>query len=241
MFVYVLALGVVGLLTLLELRRGGRIDRNRLFNLANWAFRISMALALMRFMPVVAPYSLINLSSLPWLVQFSIYFATLDLAEYLFHRAQHSLPFLWALHSLHHSDPDMNATTTERHHWGDQFIKAATIYPAVTFLFAGSPSVTAAYVLAALWNFVCHSNLPLNFGRFSWVLNGPAYHRRHHSSLPEHYNSNFAALLPLWDVISGSYHRPDGFPPTGLEVAPERFVDAATWPFRIAATVPSQQ
>jgi len=78
-----------------------------------------------------------------------------------------------------------------------------------------------------LWNYLSHSRVPLNFGRWSWLLNSPAYHRRHHSSLPEHYDSNFAAILPIFDVIAGSYNQPErSMPPTGLEWKPRNLLDA---------------
>src|SRR5262245_56379866 len=32
-----------------------------------------------------------------------LYLLTQDLLEYWLHRAQHKVPFLWAMHSLHHS------------------------------------------------------------------------------------------------------------------------------------------
>jgi sterol desaturase/sphingolipid hydroxylase (fatty acid hydroxylase superfamily) len=75
--------------------------------------------------------------------------------------------------------------------------------------------------------------VPLNFGKLSWLLNSPAYHRRHHSSLPEHFNSNYAALLPIWDVLAGSYRRPDSMPPTGLAGAPSNIAQAMLWPIRL--------
>lgn len=233
MLVYVLAISVMALLTLLEMRRGAILDRNRLLNVLNWALKAGIAFTFMRFVPALAPFSLFDLRGLPWAVQFAAFFLAMDLAEYLFHRAQHAIPFLWALHSLHHSDPDMNATTTERHHWADQFIKFVTIYPAVGLLFATDPSAVLAYVLLSLWNYVAHSSLRLNFGILSWAFQSPAYHRRHHSSMPEHFNSNYAALLPIWDVIAGSYNRPAEWPPTGLERKPERVTDLLTWPLKI--------
>lgn len=229
---YGLAFAVVGLLTLLELRRGAMLDSNRLLNITNWALRIGLAFAFMRFLPTLARHSLFDLRALPWLAQFLVFFLLLDLAEYLFHRAQHAVPALWALHSLHHSDPAVNATTAERHHWVDQFVKALTIYPAVLLIVAADGSVGFAYMLVGLWNYVAHSSLPINFGRFSWLFQSPAYHRRHHSSVAEHYNSNFAALLPIWDVLFGSYRKPDGYPPTGLAEKPDSVLDLLTWPAR---------
>lgn len=234
MLFYGLAITLIGVLTLLELRGGARLDRNRLLNVTNWAIRLGMAFALMRFLPVLSAPSLIDAKALPWPVAFLIFLLVVDFGEYLFHRAQHAVPWLWALHSLHHSDPDMNATTTERHHWADQFLKAVTIFPAAAFVISPTVPVGFAYMLCTLWNYVCHSDTRLTFGRWSWVLNSPAYHRRHHSNRPEHYNSNFAALLPLWDVLAGSYRKPDSFPRTGLDTEPESLADLMTWPLRAA-------
>ena len=38
------------------------------------------------------------------------------------------------------------------------------------------------------------------------------------------------ALLPIFDVIAGSYHRGCGMPPTGLETHPRSFGEVAAWP-----------
>ena len=38
------------------------------------------------------------------------YALAMDGGEYLFHRAQHRIPLLWAMHSLHHSDPAVNVS-----------------------------------------------------------------------------------------------------------------------------------
>src|ERR1700747_2377235 len=40
-----------------------------------------------------------------------------DFFYYWFHRFQHALPVLWCQHKLHHSDLQLNVTTTHRHHW----------------------------------------------------------------------------------------------------------------------------
>ncbi|OYX16779.1 MAG: hypothetical protein B7Z07_02035 [Sphingomonadales bacterium 32-67-7] len=169
----------------------------------------------------------INLQA--WAVSLS---ATIDLGEYLFHRAQHASPLLWRMHSLHHSDHDMNATTTNRHFWGDSLLKALTIWPLAALIVAPTPTASAIYVALSLWNYFSHSAIDVNFGRWSWLINSPAYHRRHHSIRPEHYGSNFAALFPVFDVIAGSYHRPVGFPPTGLDERPEHIGHILLWPLR---------
>jgi sterol desaturase/sphingolipid hydroxylase (fatty acid hydroxylase superfamily) len=40
-----------------------------------------------------------------------------DLIFYWVHRAQHHFEFLWSMHSFHHSDDDVNVTSSYRHYW----------------------------------------------------------------------------------------------------------------------------
>jgi sterol desaturase/sphingolipid hydroxylase (fatty acid hydroxylase superfamily) len=107
----------------------------------------------------------------------------------------------------------------------------------MAILFDLSPGVGGAigFVFSA-WTFFIHANLKLSLGRLSWLFDGPQLHRIHHSRLLEHFDRNFAAFFPIWDVIFGTYYhpRPDEFPPTGVAGEPEvtTFRDAAWLPFR---------
>jgi sterol desaturase/sphingolipid hydroxylase (fatty acid hydroxylase superfamily) len=175
---------------------------------------------------------LLDGSRLPFWLGLIVFVLAMDLGEYLFHRAQHAIPWLWKLHSLHHSDPNMSALTANRHFWGDPLLKAVTIWPAAGALIRPTPGMLAIYLWMGLWHTVVHTNIRLDFGRLSWLLNSPAYHRRHHSSDPAHFNSNFSALFPIFDVLSGAYHRPDGYPETGQPDHPKGIIDAALWPVR---------
>lgn len=181
---------------------------------------------------VASRFSLFDLSAWSFLPAAFCFTVLMDFGEFAFHRAQHVIPFLWRMHSLHHSDPNMNALTTLRHFWGDQLIKALTIWPACVLLLRPTAGIILFYGFVSTFHFFIHSNLPVSFGRWSWLLNHPAYHRRHHSSRPEHFNSNFASLFPVFDLLCGSYRRPNGFPPTGLERAPRTVFDVLLWPVR---------
>lgn len=159
-----------------------------------------------------------------------VYVLAMDLGEYAFHRAQHAIPFLWRMHALHHSDPCMGALTTERHFWAEPILKAVTIWPAAAALVAPGAKDVAIYTLMTAYHVFVHANLPVNFGRFSWVLNSPAYHRVHHSREPADSGVNFSALFPIFDVILGSYRRPRHTPRTGLEREPRGLGEVLTWP-----------
>ena len=203
-------------------------------NLQAWLLDLGFGLTLLSFLPDWHGHSLIDGEALPFFIALPLFLLVRDFTEYLYHYAQHRIPALWALHSLHHSDPEMTALTTNRHFWGDQVIKAITIWPATTMIMSQTGSIIGAYAAISLYNYFIHANLRVDFGRWSWVLNCPAYHRRHHSRLTEHYNTNFAALFPIFDVIFGTYRRPDGWPPSGLDEAPRSFGDLFFWPLRRA-------
>lgn len=223
------AIAIALLLAIAErFESGDRTDWLR--NLQAWGLQFAVAAGLLPLIPQWTGGGLIDGARLPFWAAFPIFFVVQDLGEFLFHRAQHRVPWLWAMHSLHHSDPNMAALTTQRHFWGDQLVKQVTIWSVSLMVIAPTSAMLAAYGFIALWNFVTHADLPIDLGRWSWAINSPAYHRRHHSSLPEHYNSNFAAVLPIFDVICGTYRRPEGFPPTGLEHKPESFAELLIWP-----------
>lgn len=199
-------------------------------NLQSWAIRIVGACTVYAAVRAWHGPALIDGAALPAWLAVALYVLVYDLAEYLFHRLQHRVPLLWAMHSLHHSDPNMSVLTTNRHFWADPLVKSITVWSAAALVISPTPMALAVYSVLGLWNFVTHSQLPLNLGRYSWLINSPAYHRRHHSALPEHYDSNFAAILPLWDVLLGDYNRPEGHPPTGYTTRPRNLREQLLWP-----------
>jgi sterol desaturase/sphingolipid hydroxylase (fatty acid hydroxylase superfamily) len=167
---------------------------------------------------------------------FLLYALTMDFFEYLFHRAQHRFPVLWAMHSLHHSDTALNVSTTSRHYWAEFVIKTMTIYLLAGMIFKINAAIMGLYLLLSLWNYLAHMNVRLGFGRWWMVLNSPQYHRIHHSSLRENWDCNFCALFPIFDVIFGTFHvpGPDEYPPTGLATGehPAGWAGAILWPLR---------
>ena len=224
---------------------GPRRERRHGVNVAAWAAlfvgQLVMTPALGGFATVAINASGGGWIALPtrgwgWWAGLVVYVLAMDLGEYLFHRAQHAIPAMWAMHSLHHSDRHFDSATTTRHFWLEPGIKMVTIWLAVGVLFKTPPSVAGVYVLAGYWHYVVHSNTRLDFGRWSWLLNGPGYHRLHHSDAEEHFDVNFASLFPLFDVLSGAYRppRPGERVQTGLDTGeePQRLLEVVAWPAR---------
>lgn len=146
-----------------------------------------------------------------------------DVIFYLYHRAQHTIPALWAIHELHHSDANMNATTSLRTHWLEHTIQAAIIgFPVSLVIQGNSLEMFFVGMIITLWLFFTHANWRLSLGRATSILTGPQLHRIHHSRLPQHQDKNFAQIFPILDRIFGTYYAPaqDEFPPTGTTGLP---------------------
>ena len=159
-----------------------------------------------------------------------------DFFAYLWHRAQHKVPFLWAMHSLHHTAEALNIVTGARHFWLETVITTAFL-PVLAILFKiPQPIVLAVVAVALLPDGASHLNLRLPLGRLALLCNNPQYHRIHHSLEPQHQNRNFCKVLPLFDLLFGTAWPParDEFPGTGLlpRDVPQGFADGVWWPLR---------
>ena len=132
----ILSICVFAVLGLLErLWPARREPGDRLLNLQMWGLRLLIQFGVLPTIGLLtamlarkAGVRLLSTAEWPLLWGFLAYLVVADFSEYLFHRAQHTIPILWKMHSLHHSDPSVNATTAERHWWGDYLVKAVTIW-----------------------------------------------------------------------------------------------------------------
>jgi sterol desaturase/sphingolipid hydroxylase (fatty acid hydroxylase superfamily) len=150
-----------------------------------------------------------------------------DFFFYWFHRALHKVPVLWAHHKMHHMDETLEAVTVTRQNWIEVFIAAVLIFIPMRIMFKvdsfdlvqlGLLSGAFVTIFSNLLG-LGHMNVRLQVGRASVIFCSPQVHRIHHSRLPQHRDKNFAFILPLWDVLFGTYCAPqrDEFPPTGVE------------------------
>lgn len=229
-------LGVLLVLTALE-RLANQAPSDWRRNLQAWVINLCVGLLAIRVLPSWTGGSLLNLAQWPFWIGAALYVLISDFLEFAYHIAQHRVPWLWNMHALHHSDPDMSAQTTDRHFWGDHVIKGLTIWPLCALITGPSAGLIVVHQLLSFYNYLIHARLRIDFGRWSWLLNCPAYHRQHHSRLIDHHNTNFAALFPIWDVVLGTYRRPTGWPPSGLDGrAPQSIRDLLFWPW--SKTVP---
>lgn len=150
--------------------------------------------------------------------QFFLLLLLHDFFYYWFHRFQHTWAWFWAHHKLHHTEVHMNATTSFRHHWMENVYRIPFIFIPMGLVNIDGAYTVLVWDLALVWAVFTHLNMKLQLGPLTTVLAGPQFHRIHHSALPEHWNRNFAAFFPVWDLLFGTSHVPrkGEFPPCGL-------------------------
>jgi sterol desaturase/sphingolipid hydroxylase (fatty acid hydroxylase superfamily) len=190
--------------------------QRRLGNLGIWIFNIVFAAFIFArpdtFRPQLEATFGLALPAWPiakngW-TSFVAAFVLLDFLNYAVHRCQHAVPFLWRFHAMHHSDPDVDVTTSVRHHPIEYLITAGFYWLAVFALDIPAAVVTmhalAVFAAAA----ITHGNI-----RFpEWLERGlqpavitPDLHLVHHSVAYKDSNSNFGAVLSIWDRLFGTF------------------------------------
>jgi sterol desaturase/sphingolipid hydroxylase (fatty acid hydroxylase superfamily) len=131
----------------------------------------------------------------------------LDFLNYAMHRCQHAVPILWRFHALNHSNPDVDVTTSVRHH-PIEYLLATGFYWLAVLAFDIPVVVVKIHALAVFAAAVTHDIIRLP----EWLerLLQPMVitidlHRIHHSISHDEANSNFGAVLSVWDRLFGTY------------------------------------
>lgn len=137
-------------------------------------------------------------------------FLLLDLLHYAVHRLEHAVPLFWRFHALHHSDPDVDVTTSVRHHPVEYVLASAVYWLAVIVL--GIPAIVALTHGLAVFGMaaVQHGNVRLPERLDRWlqpVLVTVDMHRIHHSVVFDQANSNYGGVLSIWDRLFGTFIR----------------------------------
>jgi sterol desaturase/sphingolipid hydroxylase (fatty acid hydroxylase superfamily) len=69
-------------------------------------------------------------------------------------------------------------------------------------------------VVTGLWGALLHANIRWRFRWMDGWWGTPDYHHWHHSNHPEARNRNYAAFLPVFDRLFGTYWQPADRRPT---------------------------
>ena len=158
------------------------------------------------------PPGLMSRLQLPWAAELAATFLFLDLWKYWEHRLFHAIPLFWRVHLVHHSDTHVDVTTTERHHPVEVLLSIGTAIGIVIALGLSAAGVALYLIAATVVALASHANvrLPRRVERqLERVFVTPRFHALHHSDVEAQTNSNYGAVLTVWDRLFGTSVDPD--------------------------------
>ncbi len=165
--------------------------------------------------------STMETSTLSWLAVYTLTITLVgDFSVYVVHRAMHSVPSLWAFHSVHHSATTLTPVTQLRLHPIELVINNArsiVVFGLITgafhygangrielFTLFGTNILSVAFF--AFGANLRHSHIRLAFWHpLEKVFMSPLQHQIHHSDAAEHHNRNYGSKLALWDFLFGTW------------------------------------
>jgi len=149
-------------------------------------------------------------SNLSPLFIFIIVFIILDFFDYMYHLMMHKTPLFWQFHQVHHSDLDVDITTTIREHPGETFIRV-TYSIIVIFIVGAAPwIIILKQFIQSSSNLISHTKMKLPTKVNSIVslffVTPNTHHIHHHFELP-HTDSNYGDVLTIWDHLFSTFSK----------------------------------
>jgi len=150
-------------------------------------------------------WGLFNAVQVPPIVAIGGAILALDLAWYVTHVSMHKSPAMWRFHVIHHSDPQVDVTTTVRQHPGESVIRYAYL-AAFAFAFGASPLAFTIYrIWSASHGQLEHANIKLPQWldtAISLVFSSPNMHKIHHSRDQGFTDRNYSNIFSIWDRLA---------------------------------------
>ncbi len=153
-------------------------------------------------------FGLLNVIELtPWIAALSAV-VLFDAWQYVWHRLNHRVPFLWRFHAVHHADADLDASAGLRFHTGEILLSSVARLAVLPLL-----GMTLGHVL--LYETILlpvilfhHSNIRVPESLDRWLrllIVTPWMHWVHHSDWQPETDSNYSSILSVWDRIFRSF------------------------------------
>ena len=159
-----------------------------------------------------------------------------DALEYAYHRLCHKNATMWRLHALHHSPTRIHVLKGGRHHFLYAFGRGFVVWTPLLLVGAPGEVVFWQYIAEVITGLVGHANIRCRLP--SWVhrvVTTPQVHRIHHELDHGPGNTNFAVVLPVWDILFSTYSHPDVVSVSAAGIVndpvPHRFVEELKSPF----------
>ena len=165
----------------------------------------------------------------------------LDFFEYLYHLMMHKFNYFWAFHLIHHTDKQLDVSTTVREHPIETMVRVC--FMILTVYITGVPILVLMIrqFIQSLANITSHTSISFSnrFERFfKLIFITPDLHKVHHHHKLPYTDCNYGDILCIWDRIFGTYKELDSSKIVyGLDIAEDKeiqnFKQLLKYPFKI--------
>ncbi|WP_417335299.1 sterol desaturase family protein [Halobacteriovorax marinus] len=174
-----------------------------------------------------------DLTSLHALIQFAIYILTFSFSTYTIHRLNHTVPYLWNIHALHHSSEELTVTATFRDHpLSLVYVEVFSFMIVRTMIFSEAVR-NVADIFTMCWILFTHSNLNIRSPFLSKFLIMPHDHLWHHSKeCKKRKGQNYGSILSIWDHLFNTYYSDETITKCGVNhIYPKSIIKKLIYPF----------
>jgi sterol desaturase/sphingolipid hydroxylase (fatty acid hydroxylase superfamily) len=164
-----------------------------------------------------------------FVVKYLIGFVLLDFCEYLYHVIMHKVKPLWNFHLVHHSDLELDVSTTVREHPVETFLRMCFLIIWVFLLGASFGVLLLRQTIQTIANITSHTQfkLPRKVNNIiSWVFITPNLHHVHHHYQLPFTDRNYGDVLSIWDRLFNTYY--NDLPATELTFGIDTHMDKNT-------------
>jgi len=145
-----------------------------------------------------------------WL-QVLVIWLSVSFFRYWMHRLQHTVPFLWELHSYHHRVTDLQATNALVSHPVDFALRNVVIFSVLGVIGFNPFAILVALPATFAPGVISHCGGDVKGGLLNYLFVTPEVHRWHHSAnVPEGYgySCNYGVEFSFWDIMFGTFYLP---------------------------------
>jgi len=138
-----------------------------------------------------------------------ISFLVLDFfGGWLVHMTEHKVPLLWRFHVIHHADNNIDASSGLRHHPIESLLRGVFIFMGIALSGAPMYAVMIFQTILVFDTAFTHANIKLpNWldNTMSYIFVSPNMHKVHHHWKQPYTDSNYGAVLSIWDRMLGTF------------------------------------
>lgn len=181
---------------------------------------VSVQLPLTVFLIKVMEWTAVHQWGILYLIPYSSHFLIkvivglilLDFFGYLYHVTMHKVSYLWHFHLVHHSDKELDVSTTVREHPIETLVRVSMLI--VVVYITGVPILVLIIhqFIQSFFNISSHTSisLPSKTERIlSFIFITPGLHKVHHHHQLPYTDCNYGDILCIWDRLFGTYAKLD--------------------------------